>query len=137
MKSAPTPTGFSTLLPSFACFAYLLGIASSAAVDDPALTARQDTAWLFYAYQSHEVCTGETDPYSGAGSQDCTQGILNGSFGSFIRGDIQEGCSIYLYNNADCSLDGIVDVITSETPQQCLQPDIELVDVQSFDVICE
>ncbi|KAI0589425.1 hypothetical protein PtrSN002B_002214 [Pyrenophora tritici-repentis] len=48
---------------------------------------RQDNAWSFTAYQSLERCTGAADGYSGNESQNCTTGIRNGSFGSFIVGN--------------------------------------------------
>lgn len=114
--SAGSPT--TLLLPVLA--AGLLSVASAAAVPvdkSGLLTARQDPAWSFSVYQSSQMCTGARDPYSGSGSQGCTRGIRNGSFGSYTRGDIQPGCSIYLYNNDECRTDGIIDVLTSDTPE--------------------
>lgn len=120
--------------------ATLLSVAISTPTSSPQnrLTSRQDDDydWSFSVYQSSQRCTGARDPYSGKGSQGCTRGIRNGSFGSFTRGDIKEGCSVYLYNNPDCNLDGIIEVLTSDTPEGCLQPAVEVTTSPSFDVVC-
>lgn len=136
MSTSTSPSPLTSLLPALAG---LLSVASAAAVDKsllPVLAARQDPAWSFSVYQSR-ICTGARDPYSGGGSQGCTKGIRNGSFGSYTRGDIREGCSVYLYNNDECRSDGIIDVLTSDTPEGCLQPALEVTDTPSFDVVCE
>lgn len=101
------------------------------------LTARQDVAWSFSVYQSNERCTGARDPYSGNGSQECTQGIRNGSFGSFTTGNIREGCSVYIYNNDSCDSDGIIDILTSADPGGCLQPSLEVTGTASFKAECD
>ncbi|KAI1501814.1 hypothetical protein F5X99DRAFT_408624 [Biscogniauxia marginata] len=135
MKFPSASSGSSTLL---LLLPALAGVVTAAAVDKSLPAARrQDVAWSFSVYQSRERCTGARDPYSGTGSQGCTQGIRNGSFGSYTRGDIRDGCAVYLYNNDDCDTGGIIDVLTSTTPEGCLQPDVEVIDVPSFDVVCE
>ena len=101
------------------------------------LTAREDVAWSFSVYQSSERCTGARDPYSGTGTQECTQGIRNGSFGSYTSGDIREGCSVYIYNNDSCDPDGIIDILTSDDPEGCLQPQLEVTGAASFKAECD
>lgn len=120
----------------------LVSIGASAAVHvsrNPTssfLTARQDVAWSFSVYQSSERCTGARDPYSGSGSQECTQGIRNGYFGSYTSGDIREGCSVYIYNNDSCDSDGITDILTSADLRGCTQPLLEVTGAASFRAEC-
>ncbi len=100
-------------------------------------TPRDDPAWSFSVYQSRDRCTGARDPYSGTGTQGCTQGIRNGSFGSYTRGAIRDDCSVYLYNNADCSPDGLIDVLTSAKDEGCQQPELEVSAAASFKAQCK
>ncbi|KAH9866805.1 hypothetical protein J1614_008498 [Plenodomus biglobosus] len=101
------------------------------------IAARQDIAWSFSVYQSSERCTGARDTYSGSGTQECTQGIRNGSFGSYTSGDIREGCSVYIYNNGNCDAGGIIDILTSADPEGCLQPQLEVTGAASFRAECD
>ncbi|KAG9190068.1 hypothetical protein G6011_08156 [Alternaria panax] len=103
------------------------------------LSPRQDSevAWSFSVYQSLSRCTGATDTYNGTASQGCTKGIRNGSFGSYIRGNISSGCSVYLYRDDGCSLERIIDVLSSDIETDCSQAVIEHANVPSFDVVCE
>lgn len=101
------------------------------------IAARDDQAWSFHVYQSNARCTGARDPYSGTGSQECTKGIRNGSFGSYIRGEISESCSVYLYNNGDCDASGLIDIMTAGDEQTCLQPELELSGSGSFRAECD
>jgi hypothetical protein len=105
------------------------------------LTHRQDSNasafWEFSVYQSRSQCTGATDYYNGTSTQGCTKGIRNGSFGSYIRGNITSGCSVYLYRNDACSLEQIIDVLTGDIEDDCEQTVIEHANVPSFDVVCE
>lgn len=123
--------------------ASLVSIGASAAVHvsrNPTssfLTARQDVAWSFQVYQSSVRCTGARDPYSGSGTQECTQGIRNGSFGSYTSGDIREGCSVFIYNNDSCDDNGIIDILTSADPKGCSQPLLEVTRVASFRAECD
>ena len=125
------------LKPSTPILLSLLAI-SSVATASP-LSARQDSGveWSFSVYQSTSRCTGATDTYNGTSSQGCTKGIRNGSFGSYIRGNISSGCSVYLYRDDSCSLERIVDVLSSDIESDCSQTVIEHANVPSFDVVCE
>lgn len=116
--------------------ASLLGISTSLPTTHREITARQDQAWAFNVYQGNARCTGARDPYSGTGSQECTTGIRNGSFGSFIRGDISEDCVLYLYNNDDCDMAGLMDILTADDEQTCLQPELEVSNSASFKAVC-
>ena len=114
----------------------LLGLSTSLPTTHQGLTARQDPAWTFSVYQGNARCTGARDPYSGTGTQECTKGIRNGSFGSYIRGDISEDCAVYLYNNGECDEAGLIDIMTSADDQTCLQPELELSASASFRAEC-
>ena len=115
----------------------LLGLSSSLPTTTPeSLTARQSPAWTFNVYQGNARCTGARDPYSGTGTQACTRGIRNGSFGSYIRGEISDNCSVYLYNSDDCDPEGLIDIMTSADEQTCLQPELELSASASFEARC-
>ncbi|EXA34245.1 uncharacterized protein FRV6_11580 [Fusarium oxysporum] len=119
----------------------LLGLSQSAAIHmsrnpSTSLSTRQDPAWSFSVYQSSERCTGARDTYSGDGTQECTQGIRNGSFGSYTTGEISDKCSVYIYNNDNCDDGGIIDILTSADPEGCLQPQLEVTGVASFRAQC-
>lgn len=122
---------------AIAVFASLSSIGLTLATPLGQMSKRQDPAWSFTVYQSLQRCTGAADPYSGDGSQGCTNGIRNGSFGSFIVGSIREGCSVAFYDEADCAPDSIVAVLTSETEQSCMQGALEAANIPAFDVQCD
>lgn len=122
---------------TLAVLASLSSIGLSLATPFAQMSKRQDPAWSFTVYQSLERCTGAADPYSGDGSQECTTGIRNGSFGSFIVGTIREGCSVAFYDEADCAIDSIIAVLTSETEQTCMQAALEAANIPAFDVQCD
>ncbi|KAF4454077.1 hypothetical protein F53441_3362 [Fusarium austroafricanum] len=117
----------------------LLGPGQSAAISPKSpssLTSRDDPAWSFSVYQSSIRCTGARDTYSGDGTQGCTKGIRNGSFGSYTTGKIKDKCSVYIYNNDNCDDGGIIDILTSADPEGCLQPQLEVTGVASFRAQC-
>ncbi|KAF5980761.1 hypothetical protein FCOIX_4665 [Fusarium coicis] len=118
-----------------------LGLSQSVAIHmsrspSSSLSTRQDPAWSFSVYQSSERCTGARDTYSGDGTQECTKGIRNGSFGSYTTGEISDKCSVYIYNNDNCDDGGIIDILTSADPEGCLQPQLEVTGVASFRAQC-
>ncbi|KAF9874446.1 hypothetical protein CkaCkLH20_08009 [Colletotrichum karsti] len=120
----------------------LLSLGTSAVVHKnrnptPSSLKARDQEWSFSVYQSSVRCTGARDPYSGSGSQGCTKGIRNGSFGSYTSGDIAEGCSVYIYNNDNCDSEGIIDILTSADPSGCLQPQLEVSGSASFKAECD
>jgi len=102
------------------------------------LQTRQDPDWSFSVYQSNARCTGARDSYSGTGSTDgCQRGIRNGSFGSYTNNGVREGCTVYLYDNADCDPVGIIDVLEHNAPEGCQQPAIVVNDAVSWEAICD
>ncbi|KAG7416020.1 hypothetical protein Forpe1208_v005429 [Fusarium oxysporum f. sp. rapae] len=119
----------------------LLSLGNSVAIrmsrnPSSSLLTRQDPAWSFGVYQSSKRCTGARDTYSGDGTQECTQGIRNGSFGSYTTGEISDKCSVYIYNNDNCDDGGIIDILTSTDPEGYLQPQLKVTGVASFRAQC-
>jgi hypothetical protein len=116
--------------------ATLLSIGACLPTTNQAITARQSPTWSFSVYQGNARCTGARDPYSGSGTTECTKGIRNGSFGSYIPGDIRNDCSVYLYANEDCDPAGLIDIMTAADEKTCLQPLLETTNSASFRTSC-
>jgi hypothetical protein len=125
------------------------------------LFKRQDPGWSFTSYASLDRCTGKQESvqdvhvshihrltlsttsgaagsYSGDQSAPCTSGAditTGGSFGSFIPGNIREGCSVRFYTLSDCAPDTLIRTLTNGAPAVCEQANPPQ-NIQAFDVRC-